>query len=256
MNIKKTVIVLTSTLGMLATSTWAQDENNWDWKIVPYLWAVGIEGTVSIGPVDQEVDVSFKDFLDDLDFGGAVYAELGKGRHAVHLDYTYIRLIPDPADLPSPPSPSGSTISSKMTINIFESAYNYRFEGHDGLALVIGARYIDLAMKMTPDIALSEPLPPELPVSNETLTAGPSWWDYFVGIKTHNEISTNWDFEFYGTIGGGDSDTPWSVQAMFGRRYSNENRLAWAFVYGISITRKTKAQRASLPDLMPLFTAS
>ncbi len=59
---------------------------------------------------------------------------------------------------------------------------------------------------------------PYLPAS----TAGPGWWDYFVGIKTHNSISAKWDFDFYGTHGTGGSDLPWTLQAMFGRRYAND----------------------------------
>ena len=185
---------------------------------------MGIDGGLSAGPIDQDIDVSFSDLLSDLDFGGAVYAELGKGKHAFHFDYTYIRLKPDPTAAPSPPFPPDSTRSSKMTINIFEPAYNYRFDGQDGLALVIGARYLDIEMKMTP------------PVGNKVIV-GPNWWDYFVGIKTHNRISANWDFDFYGTIGGGASDLPWSLQAMFGRRFSNDNRLGLGIrVWGLDYT--------------------
>ena len=57
---------------------------------------------------------------------------------------------------------------------------------------------------------------------------------YFAGVKTHNSISTNWDFDFYGTIGTGGSDLPWTVQGMFGRRFSNGNRLGLGVrVWGI-----------------------
>ena len=69
-------------------------------------------------------------------------------------------------------------------------------------------------------------------------TAGPDWWDYFVGVKTHNNISANWDFEFYGTVGTGGSDLPWTLQAMFGRRFSNGNRLGLGFrVWGIDYSK-------------------
>jgi len=66
------------------------------------------------------------------------------------------------------------------------------------------------------------------------ITSGPDWWDYFVGVKTHNAISEKWDFDFYGTIGTGGSDLPWTLQGMFGRRYSNGNRLGLGVrVWGI-----------------------
>lgn len=215
----------------------AQDSNEFDWKIAPYLWTVGIDGDLAIGSIEQDLDVSFSDILSDLDIGGSVMAEVGKGKHAVHFDYTYLRLKPDATDAPAPPFPPGSTLKTKMTINIFEPAYNYRF-GSEGLtAMVIGARYLDIEMRMTPEINQpSLPIDPPVdpPFPEGSIEAGPNWWDYFVGIKTHNRISKDWDFGFYGTIGAGDSDWPWTLQAMFGRRFSNDNRLGLGLrVWGI-----------------------
>jgi hypothetical protein len=213
------------------SSSWAQESDSWDWKIAPYLWTVGISGDLSIGDIDQDLDVSFSDILSDFDFGGSIFSEFGKGNHAVHIDYTYLRLKPDPTEFPSPPFPPDSTLSTKMTINIFEPAYNYRWDGPGGGAIVLGARYMDIEMRMTPDLTGPGPIAPD-PVE-----VGPSWWDYFIGVKTHNRISTNWDFDFYGTIGAGDSDLPWTLQAMFGRRFSNDNRLGIGVrVWGIDFS--------------------
>lgn len=220
----------------------AQSSGDFDWKIAPYLWAVGIDGKLAIGPVEQDLDVSFSDILSDFDIGGAVYGELGKGKHAFHFDYTYLRLKPDATDLPTPPFPTGSTLKTKMTLNIFEPAYNYRFEGDGLAALVAGARYLDIEMRMTPEInAPSLPIEPPIegPFPQGPLETGPSWWDFFVGVKTENQISENWDFGFYGTIGAGESDWPWTLQAMFGRRFSNDNRLGLGLrIWGIDYSEK------------------
>ena len=212
---------------------WAQDPEQWDWKVAPYLWTVGIDGSLSAGSMNQDIDVNFSDLFSDLDFAAEVYAEFGKGHHAVHFDYSYMRIKPDPTDLPTPPFPSESTLKTKMTINIFESAYNYRFDGPGLAAVVLGARYMDIDMRMTPEINTPS-LSVEPPFPEGSVHVGPNWWDAFVGIKTENQISKNWDFGFYGTIGAGGSDWPWTLQAMFGRRYSNNNRLGVGLrVWGI-----------------------
>lgn len=224
----KKIRIFSLLLVLISSSSWAQDSNSLDWKITPYLWMVGIDGAVSIGPIDQDLDISFSDILSDFEIGGSVYGELGKGNHAVHIDYTYLRLRPDPNELPSPPFPMDSTLETKMTINIFEPAYNYRFNGLNSTSLVLGARYMDIEMRMTPNVDLPN-LPPGLIPDRGALTAGPNWWDYFIGVKTHNKISTNWDFEFYGTVGTGGSDLPWTLQVIFGRRFSNDNRLDLGF---------------------------
>ena len=222
------------TLAFVSSSAWAQDSDQWDWKIAPYLWMVSVDGSVSIGPIDQDIGASFSDILSDLEIGGSVFAEFGKGEHAVHIDYTYLRLRPDPTELPNPPFPENAELSTKMTVNIFEPAYNYRWKGPGGPALVLGARMMDINIRMSPA---------NLPA----VSSGPSWWDYFVGIKSHNVISSKWDFEFYGTVGTGGSDLPWTAQAMFNRRYSNDNRLNLGLrVWGVDYSEGEDLQRVAL----------
>jgi hypothetical protein len=108
---------------LLPGSLVAQDPGSFDWKIAPYLWTVGIDGTATIGQVEQDMDISFSDILSDFEIGGSIFAEIGKGNHSAHFDYTYIRLKPDPNPLPTPPFPPDSTMATKLTINIFEPAY-------------------------------------------------------------------------------------------------------------------------------------
>jgi hypothetical protein len=209
------------TLALISTSAWSQGSDQMDWKITPYLWLVSIDGDIGIGPIDQNIELSFGDILQELDIGGQVYAEVGKDKHAFHIDYTYMRIKPDPTELASPPFPPDSELSTKMTVNLFEPAYNFRWKGPGGPALVVGARLIDMDLRLSPENLAS-------------VNVGPSWWDYFLGIKTQNIISTKWGFDFYGTIGTGGSDLPWTLQATFARRYSNDNRLMLGFrVWGV-----------------------
>ena len=221
-------LTLVSTLGQ------AQESDQWDWKVSPYLWGINMAGDTSIGPIEQDVDVSFSNIMDNMELAGQLYAELGKGNHAVHVDYTYLRLRPEPTELSAPPFPPNTGLSTKITARIFEPAYNYRWNGPDGPAFVIGARWTDMSIRMSPA---------NLPA----VSSGPVWWDYFVGIKTHNAISANWDFDFYGTVGAGDSDLPWTLQAMFGRRYSNDNRLQLGFrLWGIDYSQGKGLERTQL----------
>ena len=207
-------LVLTLTLVSLSVS--AQSADEWDWKIAPYLWATSLDGRMAVGPIDEDIEASFGDLVSDLEIGGSIYTEFGKDKHAVHFDYTYLRLRPDPTELETPPWPPNSELATKITARYFEPAYNYRWNGPKGPALVLGARMTDLTIRLSPS---------RLP----SVDVGPSWWDYFVGIKSYNEISNKWDFAFYGTVGTGGADLPWTLQTVFGRRYSNDNRLLLGF---------------------------
>jgi hypothetical protein len=233
----KPYIALFATLLLISGPALAQDSDDFDWKITPYLWTVGIDGSATLLGYEQDLDVSFSDILSDFEVGGSVFAEIGKGHHALSLDYTYLRLKPDPTALPSPPAPPDSTMETKMTTNILEAAYNYRLDGLNSTAIVAGARYLDIELRLTPNINGPQ-LPIEPPFPQEPVEFGPSWWDGFVGVKTFNRFGANWDFEFYGTIGYGESDWPWTLQAMFSRRFSNDNRLGLgARVWGIDYSK-------------------
>ena len=224
------------TLALISTSAWSQDSDQMDWEITPYLWLVNLDGSLSVGDIEQDIDMSFGDILEDLEIAGEVYAEVGKGQHAFHIDYTYMRLRPDPTELESPPFPPNAELSTKMTINLFEPAYNFRWKGPGGPALVVGARLTDMDIRLSPE-------------NLEAVNVGPSWWDYFLGIKTQNIISNKWGFDFYGTIGTGGSDLPWTLQATFARRYSNDNRLMLGFrVWGIDYS-ETKNMVSNEIDL-------
>ena len=228
----KNVFSICTAIVLLCASTWAHGSDEWEWKVAPYLWTVGIDGTLAVGSLESDLDVSFGDILSDFDVGGSLYGELGKGRHAFHVDYTYLRLKPDDTALPTPPFPMDSSLSSKMTTNILEGAYHFALNEAGTVELVAGARYLDIEMRLTPNVTAPAPPtqpPVEPPFPDSPVEVGPSWWDYFVGIRTSQRISANWDFEFYGTYGGGDSDHPWTLQAMFGRRFANENRLGLGF---------------------------
>jgi hypothetical protein len=112
-----------------ASPAFAQDSDELDWKITPYLWGVNVDGTIGVGPINQDIDAGFSDIVSDVDVGGSIYAELGKGSHAIHADYTYLRLKPDATQFQSSPFPPGSELKTKMTINMFETGYNYRMDG-------------------------------------------------------------------------------------------------------------------------------
>ena len=234
----KRIIKCIAALGVLASSSaWAQNSDTWEWRVIPYLWGLNVDGTMEIGPIENDMDVSFSDIWDNMDIGGSLAGQFWKGQHGFHVDYTYLRLKPEPNFLPSPPFADGSKISSKMTINVFEAGYNWLFT--DAQALLIGARYIDMEMRMSFDFTGPAPIDPD------PLTAGPSWVDYFVGLQSRHHLSANWGVNLVGTIGAGGSDFPWTAQATFDRKFSNDNALHLGFrIWGLDYSENKNSLNA------------
>src|SRR5262245_49062112 len=68
-------------------------EPEWEFTVVPYVWAAGLDGTVGefgLPPVD--VDLSFSDILDHFDIGLMGAAEARYDRFSVATDLLWIKL--------------------------------------------------------------------------------------------------------------------------------------------------------------------
>lgn len=238
MEMKRIVKCIAVATVLISSTAWSQDSDSWEWRVIPYFWGVNIDGTMAIGPIENDLDVSLSDILEDLDIGASVAGQFSKGQHGFHVDYTYLRLKPDANELPSPPFAPGSEIVPKLTINILEAGYNWLFT--DAQTLVLGARYIDMEMRMAFDFTGPAPIDPD------PLTAGPSWVDYFVGLQSRHHISANWGVNLYGTIGAGGSDFPWTAQATFDRKFSNKNALHLGFrVWGLDYSENKNSLNAN-----------
>ena len=66
--------VLISLLLGLATQSFAIAQE-WDWEFTPYLWTAGIEGDVTLGNLQGNIDADFSDIADVLSGGALVHVE-------------------------------------------------------------------------------------------------------------------------------------------------------------------------------------
>ncbi|MBW1777493.1 MAG: hypothetical protein JRJ54_07865, partial [Deltaproteobacteria bacterium] len=70
----------------------AVDSDPWTFSIAPYLWMAGIDGDITVQDRRASVDAGFDDVWSDLDFGGQIHVEVGKGRWGAFIDPTYSEL--------------------------------------------------------------------------------------------------------------------------------------------------------------------
>ncbi len=181
------------------------DSDEWQFTIAPlYLWAVGIEGDVSIGPVTAPVDVSFRDLFDNLSGAFTLHVEARKKEWNVLADYMFVGLEPD-ATLST-----GTPLDVNLDMQIGELGGTYLLTKSSPFVEVLaGARYQNIDMKAT-----------STPVSVDE-----SWWDGFVGARITGQWG-NWKVVGRGDVGGGGSDLVWNVSLLGDYRFKK-----WGSVY-------------------------
>ena len=189
----------------------AQESDGWKFRLTPYLWALGLDGTTAAMGNDVPLDASFSDILDLLNIALSANMELNNGKWFVVLDPMW-------ADLEAPID-TGGPIGGKVEIELIIVDALVGFSLNENFDVYAGARYYDQDITIVPDMA------PEIPL-------GDSWTDYMLGIRVHNDISDKWSFsaKLDGAVGG-DSDSAWYLQAIASRHFSKNRHLDLGWRY-------------------------
>ncbi len=200
-----TAAILTlSVLIMFAPGvTTAQESDGWTFRITPYLWMLGLDGTTAALRSDVPVEADFGDILDLLNLALSVNMEFNNGKWFVVLDPMW-------ADLEAPIE-TGGPIGGKTEIQliIIDALVSMTLSEH--FDVYAGARYYDQDMTIVPNML------PEIPL-------GDDWTDFLLGIRAKGEISEKWSFA--GKLDGaitGDSESALYVQAVF-LRHIGDNK--------------------------------
>jgi hypothetical protein len=203
----------------LPSGALAQSEDGWDWAIAPmYLWGASMDGDVTVKGVSNEVDMSFSDIFDMLEFVGTLHFEGRTGTNGFFTDLTYMDLAPEIA-LP------GSTAEAEagITMTLIEAAGFHRFPGEKtSFDLIYGLRYVD----MDADLVLT--VPPPLPSPIE-VGGGQDWTDAMIGGRMLTELSPKWNFTARADLASGGSDLTWNLQLLFDYAISRGWRLALGY---------------------------
>lgn len=189
-----------------------------DWKITAYLWTMALDGEVGIGPIVADIDLSFSDLLEALNYGGAVAFRRDWGRNVFVADVSYYSLSPDDVT-----TPLGGSISTDLKMPLLQFYCGRKTAFGDGYAgWLIGARYMEMDTKLT--------WKPNLPVSVERVRrASPDFTDFLVGGFYQKPIGEKWNLNLQGDIGVGGSDHSWNAQIFFQRNLQSGNAVILGF---------------------------
>ena len=189
--------------------------DQWRSQLSGYLWALSMDGTAEIMGNPIDLDLSFGDLLDDLDFAMSLRFESHKGNLGYFLDGMAIRLKPETS------TPAG-TISQEVKSFIGEVGGIYHF--NPTVEGIYGVRY--QAMDVEVDLSGLSPPPPVMNFGGDA-----DWTDIFVGIRYVPVRSDKWLVWLRGDVGSGDSDIMWN--GAVGASYHINNRWSLGGAYRI-----------------------
>jgi hypothetical protein len=209
------VVVLIMTA--LAASVHAADETDkrggWEFIFVPYLWALSLDGDITVEGRDSKVSISFIDILKDLQiaFMGEIFVR--KDRFGLFVNPIFGRLKDTETF-------DGVDIDTTMDLLIMSFGLDYRL-GPYPLGNTPGGR--------TPAVTI-EPyvggrytyLDTEIEVAGFGDASGSvGWVDPIVGLRTIWDLTGRWNVTLSGNIGGFgvSSDFAWEAAGLIGYRF-------------------------------------
>ena len=185
------------------------------WTVAPYLWMVGMNGSVSVHHTQAEVDASFGDLLDNLDFALMAHVECELDKGGMFFDAYYSEFSED-ADV------AVQSVELSSQLKLFEFGAFSRFldrtldassERHFKADALAGVRYCELDNTIDFDA-------PGL----QNIDDGEWWVDSFVGARCQWDFAPAFALTARGDVGGFGfgtaSDLAWQVQTLFCWRLS------------------------------------
>jgi hypothetical protein len=189
----------------------------WELSVTPYLWALAMKGDVGIGRVEADVDASFSDIFDNLNFSVMLELELRKGRFGLLSDTIYAKLEDDAAT-------GEDRLRIKATANMLIQgvAGTYRlgtwqlanFAQAGPLSVTVdpyaGIRYTYLDTELTGRLDL-----PDLGVeARRTVNADKHWVDPIIGLRTTWALGERFSLILAGDAGGTSANSQYSAQGV------------------------------------------
>ncbi len=228
-----------STLGP-QTETVSERAGNpgWAFQVTPYMWAAGLEGSISPfrrGPT-IDVDKSFSDVMDNLNFGGFVNLWARYDRFVFSGDVMYVDTTDSHASGPlsgfqipglGAAIPPGSTVDGKVDTKQFMATLQggYRIVDTSNFTLdaLAGARFWHISNGITVTAS-------HFAIGSRTATHDENfgWIDPVVGLRAFLPVTDELSLQVQADVGGfgAGSDISWSALATANYRVTDNLSLS------------------------------
>ncbi len=241
--IKTTAALLSAAFALTPATAQAADDE-WKYRLTPYLWLPTIGGDLRYevppgsGTGSPTIDVGPTDWLDLLNFGALIGGSARKGRFSVFADLVYLSLtsdgddrvasVTDTVSVPGTPFevPVGASITLDTETDVdgalfsLVAGYAVHQTGSSEVIVFAGARYFDIETSTDWDLAtqISGPGGGLLLPAQGSLSDDVTLWDGIVGVR--GEFGNGkWTVPYYADVGTGDSDLTWNAFVGLSREF-------------------------------------
>jgi hypothetical protein len=183
------------------------DPDKWQFQFSPYFWLAGLHGTGGTANRTTEVDESFSDVFDALNFAFMATFEARKGRFVSLTDLEYVSV----SDEEATPGPLFSTVDAGFKTFIFDQEVGYRLfdDPEKGASLdVLGGVRV---WHVSTDFEFGAGI---LPATR--IEASRNWVDGVGGLRGKMALSPKMFLTGKFDLGGGGSNFTWQIFAGAG----------------------------------------
>jgi hypothetical protein len=194
------ILMLCTSYASAQTSSPSSSAEDWQFEVVPYLWASGIDGPVGIRDRTADVDASFANILSHLHFASMALADAQRDRLVVMTDVLYTDLRGHSAT----PGPLFSSVDPQQRLFIFSPAGGFRVLDRQGTSVDVvgGIRFWRLKTELQFETGL---------LPGIGLEASRSWVDGIAGLRARTYLSSKWWVSGYGDLGAGGSQLTYQI---------------------------------------------
>jgi len=197
-------------------------ESGWEFQIAPYLWAISMDGTATVKGLEADVDVSFHDIWDELNFAFMLEYEARKGRWGLWGNTIYANLGNSDVE-----GPFGLTKIDPTVTALWQGLGGFYRLGTWNLAdapakkapsvtvdTYFGVRYTYLETKIDFEGVFSSFI--------NNIDQDKSWFEPLIGVRTIWDFSERWMLALAGDVGGVafGSDFAWAASGLIGYKFN------------------------------------
>jgi len=191
------------------------EAGGFEYSLTPYLWAIGLDGTIGIGtngsdPIVVDVSESFSDIFSNLDMAIPIHFEMRSPVWSLIAEVNYASLSQDLG-----------TIAGKAGVDTGFAELLAAWQFRPSMELLFGSRYLALSTDLKIDM-------PPISVDGKK-----SWVDPLIGIRYAGQLNRRgtWHSSFRADVGGFGlgSELTWNVRLGLGYDMSHSTSLLFGY---------------------------